>query len=68
MKYKLIFDAGKPFEVFCDTEKALRFELERFYKENKFNEYPYEVNIFNDKDEDISETQFIEEMIGEIIK
>lgn len=68
MKYKIIFDAGKPFELLADSDEALEYELRRFYKENKNSDYPYDVTIFNEQGDNISETQFIEEMIGEIIK
>ena len=69
MNYKIIFDDGKPYEVLVLNERELKTELEKFFKMQKlignenFNAYVYDEN-----ENDISESQFIQELIGEIIK
>lgn len=68
MKYKIVFDSGKPFEVICESDEALEKALRDFYEYNKDSDYQYDAKIYNEKDEDISEAQFIQEMIGEMIE
>ena len=43
-------------------------ELKKFYEKNKNEDYAFDVVVFNDKDEDISKSQFINEIIKEILK
>lgn len=65
MKYKIIIDAGIPYTEEADTDE----ELEKILQELKTkaeNEPHLDVIILNEKGEDISESQFIEEMIGEL--
>jgi len=66
MKYKVIFDNGKPYEKTFNTDEDLKKALMLFYIENKDINY-FDVKVFNEEDEDISESQFIEEIIGDII-
>ena len=67
-RYKVIFDNGKPFEEIFNSEEELRKGLSDFYLEIQKSDYAYcDVIVLNDKDEDISESQFIQEIIGEII-
>jgi len=65
-KYKIVFDNGKPYEVIVNNEEELKTELRKFYLENKDNDDYFNAVVYNNKDEDISESQFIEEIIGEI--
>lgn len=66
--YKLAIDAGCPFELSIDSEEELRAELVKLNAASKTDDYPYmDVTVYNDKGEDITESQFIEEMIREII-
>lgn len=65
--FKVIFDAGRPYEVLFNSEEALKDGLKRFYEENNEPDgYPFDAKVFNSENEDISESQFIEEIIGEI--
>lgn len=67
-KFKIVFDTGKPYEVSCKNEEELRSELKKFYIENKGNDYQYDAKVFNDKNEDISESQSMSEMMADIIE
>lgn len=73
-KYKVIFDCGKPYEVFYNTDKALKQGLKEFYERNKDEGY-FNAEVYGFKEEldlkewiDISESQFINEIIGEILE
>ena len=69
MKYKAIFDIDKPYEETFNNDKDLRASLKRFYINSLEDENDnYDVLVFNSKDEDISESQFIKEMIFEIME
>ena len=72
--YRIVFDNGKPFEVVVTSEKELKAELKKFYEQNKQDNIDqqvdsdwYTANVYNKQGEDISESQFISEMISEII-
>jgi len=67
-KYKIVFDSGKPYEVFCCSDEALKKELRNFYDYNKDSDYQFDAKVYNENNEEITESQFIEEMIGEIIE
>lgn len=67
MKYKILFDNGKPFTLLVDSDDELKAQLKCFYLGNRDNAYADAV-IYNAKHKDISETQFIEEMIKEILE
>jgi len=65
MKYKVVFDVGKPYEEEVE-EQDLERVLRDFYYDN-IEEYPdLDVVVYKDN-EDISESQFIQEMISRII-
>jgi hypothetical protein len=69
MNYKIIFDNGKPYEVLVLNERELKTELEKFYRMNKLiDNENFDCKVFDYEDNDISETQFISELIQEIIK
>lgn len=68
--FKLIVDNGKPFEVTDLTAVELVKELRKYY-DLSLNDEDFsavDVKVFNENDEDISESQFIEEIIGEILE
>ena len=65
-KYKIVFDNGKPYEIMVNSDDGLKYELKRFYNANKGKAY-FDAIVFNKVGDDISESQFIEEMIGDII-
>lgn len=65
VKYKVVFDVGKPYEEEVE-EQDLERVLRDFYYDN-IEEFPdLDVAVYKD-DEDISESQFIKEMISRII-
>jgi len=66
-KYKIVFDNGKPYTKEVLGEEELEKSLKDFFEENKEDDFGFNAIVYNDKDEDISESQFISEMIGEII-
>jgi hypothetical protein len=65
MKYKIIIDCGIPYTEEVNTEEELKRILKGL-KEKAENEPHLDIIILDEKDEDISETQFIEEMIMEL--
>ena len=69
MGYKVVFDNGKPYEEYFKTETDLKKALKKFYDDNNnstiFNNF--DCQVFNDDDEDITDSQFINEIVGEII-
>lgn len=65
--YKVVFDVGKPWEEAYDDDDALFHGLKDFYETHKDDDYPYEVLIYNERGEDISEEQFVIEMVAEIM-
>jgi len=67
MKYNLIIDNGKPSEETAENETELRVILKRGFEETKNTDYPVDVFVYNEKGEDISESQFISEMISDIM-
>lgn len=66
IKYKIIFDNVKPYEVFVNSDDALIYELKRFYLENKDNDDYFTAYIYDSEGMDISDSLFIEN-IKEII-
>lgn len=68
MKYKIIFDNGKPYEDTANTTQELKDKLKKFYLDNNEHDAYFNATIYNSKNEDISETQFIKELIEEIIQ
>ena len=65
MKFKLIVDYGKPYEQEINTDEELEEELLKLKEMAESGEYPnLDVKILNEKGEDITENQFIQEMIG----
>ena len=66
MKYKIIFDNGKPYEETAENKTDLKAKLKKFYEEQDKEDY-FNAYVYNDKDEDITETQFIDEIINEIL-
>ena len=64
MKYKLIIDLGKPYEEDINTNEELEKELKRIKKLVDTEKCPYaDVKVFNSDNEDITESQFIQEMV-----
>ena len=66
-KYKVIYDIGKPYEVLYNTDKALQEGLKQFYEEYVDEDFCGDIMVLNSSDDNISENQFIKEMISEIM-
>lgn len=67
--FKVVVDNGKPYEVFVNHEGELRELLKEQYENSKENDYAYfDVFVFDGVGNDISESQFITEMIGDIME
>ena len=64
MKYKLIVDYGKPFEEIIKEEDLFK-KLKGYSNIAKDSPY-FDLKVENEKGEDITESQFITEMIGKI--
>lgn len=65
--YQVIFDDGKPFEKWYNTDESLKKALRDFYLLNKDSNNFYDVAVYRDG-EDISESQHIQEIIAEILE
>lgn len=66
-KYEVVFDVGKPWSEWFENDEDLEEALKTFYMNNKENDYPYDVKIYNSNGDDISESQFIQELIVKIM-
>jgi predicted house-cleaning noncanonical NTP pyrophosphatase (MazG superfamily) len=65
-KYKIVVDNGKPYEVKAYGDEDLKELLKDKFQESQNEEYSYfDVKVFNDKDEDISE-KMISEIMDEV--
>ena len=66
--FLIVIDNGKPYEVKVKNENELKAELKKQYAESQKEDNAfYDVKVYNENDEDISESQFITEIIGEIM-
>ena len=70
--YSVVVDAGKPFEYSGIVgDEALEALLKKIYVEEVLpaaaDDFPIDVFVYNSKDEDITETQFVSEMIAKIM-
>jgi hypothetical protein len=66
--YKIVFDNGKPYENNAYDDEDLKDKLKEFYLENKDSGDFYDCKVYNTEGEEITESQFIQEMIGEILE
>ena len=65
--YKILFDAGKPYEHNAYNDEDLKEQLKEFYiLHNDKSEY-FDAKVFNSDNSDISETMFISEIINDIL-
>jgi hypothetical protein len=65
--YKVILDNGKPQELECNTTEELKQVLNKAYLLS-FDSPHFEIYVYDSDNKDITETQFIDEMIKEIIE
>ena len=66
--FKVIIDNGKPSETTANGEIELRAVLKRLYEESKKTDYAYfDIKVYDKYETDLSESQFITEIIGEIM-
>lgn len=66
-KYKVVYDSGKPYSEVYNNIEELYEGLEKFYRDNKTDDYPFTVDIYDSKGNDISESFIMKGMITEII-
>lgn len=66
--YTAIFDEGKPYSIVFEDLDELKEELIKFYYRNKDEGYDYDCKVYNHLGDDISESQFIQDMIEDIIR
>ena len=64
MEFKVLFNCGIPYEENFKSIEDLSKGLKDFYLKHKDEGYFYDVEVFNNLNEDISESQFITELIG----
>jgi hypothetical protein len=67
MKWTVVFDVGKPYEEHYDSDEALEQGLREFYEQHKDSEDSFDAKVYNSKGEDFTETQFIEELVSDIL-
>jgi hypothetical protein len=68
VKYKVVFDDGKPYERTFSSESALKKAIKDFYLKHKDSDDYYDSHVYNSKGDDITESQFITEMVGQIME
>jgi hypothetical protein len=67
MTFKAVFDSGIPTEEVFSDENELEIGLREFYNTNKDSDYPFDTKVYNEEGEDISESQFITDIINNIL-
>jgi len=66
--FSVVIDNGKPYTETANNEDELFNILKKNYAESQNTEYPYfDIKIYNKDGDDISEQQFISEMISVIM-
>lgn len=66
MKYTLLVDYGKPYEEQINTDEELKKELAKLRKMALTEDYAYfDINVLNDKGEDITESKHIQAIFKE---
>jgi hypothetical protein len=65
--YEVVYDSGKPYNVFYVSETSMKKGLKDFYLAHKDDDSYYDIQVYNMKGEDITESQFVQEMISDII-
>jgi hypothetical protein len=65
--YRVIYDAGKPYSEEYQNEQELKAGLKKFYVGNVGECAYMDSIVLNEQGEDISESQFITELISEIL-
>lgn len=67
-KYKVVYDIGKPYETEYSSDKELAKGMKDFYIQNKDNGGYLDCKVYNETGEDISDSQFIQEIVANIIE
>ena len=66
--YKIVLDIGKPQEFIVNSETELKAKIKEIYNTYDNIDTPYlDLFVYNDKDEDITEQQFIQDIIMNIM-
>lgn len=67
--YTITIDYGKPYEETAQSETELKKVLSDLYALSQTEEFAYlDLVVYNDKDEDITESQYIQGIITDIIQ
>ena len=67
MKYKIIYDNGKPSEIKAKNKQELKAELMNIFKDIKTDYYAYcDLIILDEKNNDITTSPFISKIIADI--
>lgn len=66
-KYLVVLDNGKPYSLNVFSDEELLKELTEFYIQNKDSGCPFDVVVYDSQENDITESQFITEMVGDIL-
>lgn len=66
-KYKIVFDNGKPYEETANNNEELKSKLKDFYESNKDSDDYFNSWVYNENGENISDSQFIAEIIDDIL-
>ena len=64
--YSVIFDNGKPYTEVFNTAEDLKQGLKDFYDRQDKEDY-FTAEVFNQEGEEITESQFINEMVGDFL-
>jgi hypothetical protein len=67
MKYRVVYDNGKPYEETYNNTDELFEGLKKFYDNNKTDDYQYDAKVYDESGLDITESFVVESMIGEIV-
>lgn len=67
MTYRVVFDNGKPYEEKFISINAVEQALREFYEKNKGSDYPFDCRVYEQQEVDITESQLIDEIIGDIL-
>lgn len=67
-KFTVVLDAGKPYEKRVSGRRGLKKVLKDFYLENKNNEHHFDVHVYDEKGDDVTEGMVVQTLIGEILE
>lgn len=66
--YRVVFDNGKPYEETYKGVVELTEGLKKFYEQNKDSDYQFDFTVYDERGNDMSESQFVQEIVAEILE